>query len=421
MKKNKFNNIIGYDNTKKTLERLIDVLNNPDKYKKLGSTIPHGLMLYGPPGLGKTTFAKEILRLTNRKNYIIRKTKSDGSFMDYISDTFNKAKKNQPSLILLDDLDKYSEDDRRHNNEEFVTVQSLIDDIKNEDIFVIATVNDRYVLPSSLTRSGRFDILIPINYPNEKDSYNIIKHYLKGKKLNKNVNIKNLSYILTSSSCADLEKACNQAGIYAGFENKEEITNDELLRAALELVYDVTIEKDDKEDDYAINTAYHEAGHALVGEVLEPDSVTFITIAKTDSNKMGMTIYHNNDNYFNDIKFMENRITTLLAGKAATEIIYNNCDTGADSDLHRAYGVANRLINDYCMLDFNSRIRDCDEQSEKVKQAKDDNINRLIQNYYIRAKEILIQNIDKLNLLANILKDKKILFKDEIHDILSDI
>ena len=116
---------------------------------------------------------------------------------------------------------------------------------------------------------------------------------------------------------------------------------------------------------------------------------------------------------------MENRIITLLAGKAATEIIYNKCDTGANDDLHRAYDIADRLVDNYCMLDFNSWIRNTDEQSEIVKQTKDENINNIIQRYYNQAKEILIKNNTKLDKLANILHTKKILFQDEIQNIIN--
>ena len=418
MKKELFKNIVGYDNTKKTLERLIDVLNNQEKYKKLGSTIPHGLFLYGHPGLGKTTFSKEILKNVNRKTYTIRKTKSDGSFIDYMTNIFNKAKENQPSIILLDDLDKFAEDDNTKNAEEFVTVQSLIDNIKNEDIFVIATANNRHILPDSLLRSGRFDIKIEIDYPTRKESFDILKHYLKNKKIDKDVNIKNISYILECRSCADFEKVCNQAGIYAGFKNKEKIGNNELLRAALELSYDTNIEELNKEDKYALNTAYHEAGHAIVGECLEPGSISFISIARTDSETKGITKYHKNDNYFDDITFMENRIITLLAGKAATEIIYNKCDTGTESDIRRAYDITARLIDDYCKLDFYSFYRG-ESTSEKVKENKLENINKSVEKYYIKAKEILIENKSKLDNLAIELKNKKILFQDEIQTIIN--
>ena len=184
MKNELFENIIGYKDIKKTLERIIDTLNNPKKYQKLGSSIPHGLLLYGPPGLGKTTFAYEMLEnMKNRKSYILRKTKSDGDFLKEMNLIFNEAKKNQPSTILLDDIDKYSIDDNTANNEEFVAVQSLIDTIKKEDIFIIATANNKFVLPRSLLRSGRFDIKIEITYPSEKEYFEIIKHYLKKKKI----------------------------------------------------------------------------------------------------------------------------------------------------------------------------------------------------------------------------------------------
>lgn len=421
MKKKLFQNIIGYKSNMKVLERLIDVLNHQEKYLKIGSTIPHGLLLYGPPGLGKTTISEEILKNVNRKSYIIRKIKSDGNFIDYMNQIFEDAKNNQPSIILLDDIDKFSEDDSHRNQEEYVAVQSFIDDIKYEDVFIIATANNRNLLPKSLLRSGRFDLQIEIDYPNEEESKELIQYYLKNKKIDDDVNIENLSYILSCISCADLEKVCNQAGIYAAYKNKDKIGNDELLRAALELSYESNIEEFEKEDHYTLNVAYHEAGHALIGEYLEPGSVTFISVMKTNSSKRGFTNYHNNEHYFEDIQFMKNRLITLLGGKAAIEITYQTCDTGANSDLDRAYHLASRFVDSFCMFDFQSWIRDTSQQSEAVKQSKDDHINHLIEEYYNKAKEILLLNKGLLDQLAYQLKDKKILFYEEIHEILKDI
>ena len=192
-KKELFNNIIGYDDIKNTLKKIIDVINNEEKYKKLGCDIPHGLMLYGEPGVGKTTFAYEIINsCPTRKCFVIRKNKADGSFINYINNIFKDAVKNSPSIILLDDLDKYSIDDDKDNKEEFVTIQSLMDDVKKKNVFVIATVNNRRVLPYSLLRSGRFDIQIEIEEPDEEDSYKIIEHYLKKKKVDMNIKILHL-------------------------------------------------------------------------------------------------------------------------------------------------------------------------------------------------------------------------------------
>ena len=420
-KKNEaFENIIGYENEKKLLKRVIDVLNHQDKYKKIGSTIPHGLFIYGPPGLGKSTISQELLnQVNNRKAYIIRKIKSDGEFINYMSDIFALAKKNQPSIILLDDLDKFAElSEDKGNNEEFVAVQSFIDDIKNDDIFIVATANNKNCLPNSLLRAGRFDIKLKIDYPKEKDSVEIFKHYLKNKRIDKSVNVQNVSYILGSASCADLEKVCNQASIYAGFMNKNAIGMDELLRAALEFSYDTNIEDDESEDKYALNTAYHEAGHAVVAEMLEPGSISFITTLKTDSLTKGLTKYWQNDYYWQDIDFMINRLTALLGGRAATEIIYHKCDVGATLDLERAYNIADRLVDNYCLMDFCSWVQRPNDSSEKVKCSRDNNINQLIAKYYHQAKEIIIANQDKLDTLAHLLCDKKIVFQDEIQNIM---
>lgn len=421
MKKEKdmFKDIIGYDDIKMTLTRLIDVLNNKEKYKKIGSTIPHGLFIYGDPGTGKTTFSNAILEsVTNRKSYTIRKTKPDGSFLDYIEEQFDDAIKNQPSIILLDDLDKFAkEEGDTRNQEEFVAIQAQLDRIKKEDVFVIATVNNKTVLPNSLLRSGRFDIKIDIDNPSEKDSLKIIEYYLNKKKLDKNVDTKNISQILVGSSCADLEKVCNQAGIYAGFLNKEKISMDEIIRASLELKYDTNLEDLNKEDKYSLNVAYHEAGHALIGNLLEPGSIGFITIAKNNGNVGGITIYKKNEYYYFDIDFKINRIKSLLAGKAATEIVFNKCDAGAQSDLERAYIIIRDLVDEYCLEDFSSYI--FHDSSNKTKENKDSTVSRLLGEYYREVKTLLISNRKVLDKLANTLNNKKILFANEIDEIIN--
>ena len=168
-----FENIIGYDEIKLTLKRVIDILNNEDKYKELGCQIPNGLLLYGKPGIGKSTIANEFKLCIPRKTFVIRKSKSNGDFMDYISSVFKKAIDNQPALIILDDLDKFAER-IKYNAEEYVAVQTQMDEVKGKDVFIVATANDIRYFPESLLRSGRFDIKIHLETPNEKDSLKII-------------------------------------------------------------------------------------------------------------------------------------------------------------------------------------------------------------------------------------------------------
>ena len=419
MKKEVFGNIIGYEKEKIILKRIIDVLTNQEKYKKLGVKMPHGLLLYGKPGIGKTSISYEIIdNLKGKRNsFVIRKTKSDGDFINHINSIFERAKKEQPSLILLDDLDKFAEDDNSNNNEEFVAVQSLMDDVKKEDIFIIATANNINVLPKSLQRSGRFDIKIELLNPEKDDMKNIIEFYLKNKKISKDVNIQNLAYILDGASCADLEKICNQAGIYAGYKDKKEIGMEELVIASLEWAYDTSINDINEKDKYSINIAYHEAGHALIGMLLEKKLITFVTVVKNISNTKGFTKYQNDDNYFDDIKFMENRIKVLLGGKAATEIVYNKCDTGSNTDIHRAFDIAERFTDHYCKYGFNSWVQRDEEVSEKVKQLKDERMAEILNNYYKEVIKMLLDNREKLDVLAKQINKKKILFQDEIEDI----
>ncbi len=423
VKRELFSNIIGYDDIKKTLKTIVDVLNNEEKYKNLGCSIAHGLLLYGSPGTGKTSIANEILEnAINRQKYIIRKTKSDGDFMEYMNEVFSEAVKNQPALILLDDLDKFAEDDSHSNQEEYVTVQSLIDGIKEDDVFVIATANDYSCLPDSLVRAGRFDIQLEIGNPKEEDAVKIFDYYLKRKKISKDVNIKNISYILTDSSCAELEKVCNQAGIYAGYKNKTEIEMEDLIRASLELKYRTNIEDFSKDDKYSLETAYHEAGHALIGEYFEPGLISFITVTKSNSKIKGMTIYHENEDYFRDIVFMQNRVKMLLAGKAVTEVVFNKCDTGSEADINRAYLIVQRMVDGYCLYDFDSSVNRAvraNDTSERAKENKETSVNKLIKDYYNEVKRVLIEKRDRLDELASRLNNKKILFQDEIRNIVN--
>ncbi len=419
IEKDVFENIIGYDDVKNSLKMIVDVLNNKEKYEKLGCRIPHGLLLHGKPGTGKTSMANCIIDAVNRELFVIRKTSSDGNFVNYINKVFAEAINNQPSIILLDDLDKFSEHENdRSNDEEFVVVQSLIDHVKNKDVFIIATANDVYDLPSSLRRSGRFDIQFKIENPKEAEATKIFEYYLKNKKVDKDINIKNISVVLSGKSCADLEKVCNQAGIYAGYNDKDKIGMEDLLKAALEMQYDCNYISASEEYEDSIKVAYHEAGHALVGELLEKNSVSFITIMKNDGDISGFTSFHENDKYFSSFKCMENRVKTLLAGKAATEIVYNECDVGAGKDLERAFKIVSRFIDDYCLNGFECRTNEGFETSNDTMNNYDKKVRELIDKYYNEVKIMLVEHRKKLDKIANELRKKKVLFQDEIDKLM---
>ena len=309
MKTNAFDKIIGYENIKEELMQITDVLTNPDVYSKLGVAPPAGLLLYGEPGLGKTLMAQCLINACGRYTVTCRKDKPDGDFTKHIKDCFKKAAENAPSILLLDDLDKFSNsDDNRCDTEEYVTVQSCIDEVKGKNVFVLATVNDIRKLPRSLYRAGRFDRIIKITSPTGEDAAKIINYYLSKKKFRVEPDPQFIADVLGGCSCAKLETVINEAGIYAGSERSDIITTEHFIRAAMYIVFNVHENCYSNNADLckSLNDAnsrsaqviYHEAGHAVVSEVLNPGSVTIVSVLGGERSVGGMTVYsdHNSNN-----------------------------------------------------------------------------------------------------------------------------
>ena len=163
--------IIGYSSIKRELRQISDTLKNREAYDKLGVSSPRGLLLYGEPGVGKSLMAAAIIEESGRPAYICRKDKPNGDFVKYIKETFDKAAENAPSIVFLDDMDKFTNGDERHPDaEEYVTVQSCIDEVRGKEVFVLATVNNIRNLPRSLRRAGRFDRTIEVEAPRGRDA-----------------------------------------------------------------------------------------------------------------------------------------------------------------------------------------------------------------------------------------------------------
>lgn len=415
---NKFDKIIGYDAVKIEIERICDIVKNEKKYKTLGVNIPKGLLLYGAPGVGKTLFATCFIDECERKSFVCRKSLPDDEFIKYIKETFDKAKMKAPSIILLDDLDKFANEDEDHKNAlEYVTIQSCIDEIKNDDVFVLATANELHLIPDSLLRAGRFDVRILINTPKGKDAEMIIKHYLETKKSVDSFDVKDLSRILNGRSCAELETIINQAGIYAGFMNKSHIEFEDIIRASIRVVYDAveTIQNESLEDNEMV--AYHEAGHAVISEIVEPCSVTMISVGGFEGNIGGFTSFFRESNYFESIKLMKNRILCLLGGKCAIEVKYGTTDVGCATDIKRAIGIIERIMTQYAGNGFDKCTPRRTKSSNIFEYFQDRVIADELERYYQLTREILINNRVFLDELAKEIKQKKILVAKDIKQI----
>ena len=410
-----FDKIIGYQSIKNELTVLADMMRNGDEYANLGVTMPRGVLLYGEPGVGKTLMANCLIQASGRKAYTLRKDKPDGDFVQAIQETFELARNNAPSIVFLDDLDKFAEDNRRHSNaEEYVTVQSCIDDLE-EDVFVIATANDEDYLPDSLLREGRLGRKIYVANPKGKDAADIIKHYLSRKKCVAEVDPVDIARMLDGDSCARLEAIINEAGIYAGALRKGKIDMDDLMKAVLRVKFNAPESVVDTPYESLRQTAYHEAGHVVVAEVLNQGNTSMVSIIAHDGGVRGITGYYQDETYWDDMANMENRVMGVLGGKAATEVVFGKVDVGANRDLHRAFDIVERFVDNYCATTFDSFVRN--DSGDEVRNRKDLRIAAEMDKYYARAKQILIANRPFLDAVASALLDRKTLVASDIQSI----
>lgn len=412
-----FDKVVGYETIKNELLQICDMIHNKEIYEKMGAKLPHGILLTGDPGVGKTLLSKCFIDESGLKSYIIRRNKSSDDFVKYITATFKEAKKNSPSVIFLDDIDKFANEDIHHRNaEEYIAVQSGIDEVKSSDVFVIATANEPWVLPDSLKRSGRFDKKIKIMYPTDKDANIIIEHYLSDKRISESVNMEDLSNMISFSSCAQLESIINEAAINAAFERKDSIEMDDLVKAVLRTQYysPDNYAKTSAEDINRI--ALHEAGHLVVCEVLEPGSVGIASIRSKGRNSKGGFIH-----CCKELSSRSYNILVSLAGKAAVDLYYSDSfPDGCQSDIEHAFsiirdGVSKSATHGLGMIDvsiarFNEISESMNSRNETVTQAE-------LERYMIQVKNIILKNKNFLEKTAQLLVEKETLLYSDIRKL----
>lgn len=414
-----FDKIIGYEMIKNELQRFVSVLKEPEKYLNLGVKIPSGILLCGYPGLGKTLMAKCFIAETGCKAFTLRKEKPNGAFVDQIKETFENAKRASEgiTIVFLDDMDKFANEDELHRDaEEYVTIQSCIDDCKDEGVFVLATVNDRDCLPESLLRVGRFDKIIELDVPKGRDAELIIRHFLEQKKTMGNIDAEEIYRIMEGNSCAELEAAINEAGIFAGYAGKDKIEQEDILKACIRIVAG-SIEKHDRENlADTKRIAIHEAGHAVIAEVLEPGCVSLVSLCRFTNGIEGFVRKKQSERQRFSKELLEYDVMSDLGGKAAIEMAYVIADVGCYKDIRGAYRKVERFIDDYCVLGFDTFT--CNhEPSQYLLTKKDQLIAAELERYYQNAKRILLENRAFFDAIVEALMEKKTLTWREVQKI----
>lgn len=426
-----FDRIIGYSAVKEELERIADSLKNAEHYRAFGASSPRGLILYGPPGTGKTTMAHCLIKATGRPTFTCRRTEGDEAFIDKMNAVFAEAEANAPSIVFLDDMDKFANSDGMHRDAtEFVAVQGCIDDLRGKEVFVLATANENIKnLPSSLLRPGRFDRRIAVGAPKGEDAVEIIESYLADKPRAGELDPKVIAAMLAGHSCATLETVVNEAAIIAVYERSESITARHMIEASMRAVYHVPSEclYDTERVDLASASAksivvWHEAGHAVMNELLMPESVALVSAKSKRRSHSGFTVtsWRPPENPY---RAEISEVMVLLGGKAAVDVVFGMPDTGADDDIKKAAERLTCLIGPSSTHGFMLHRHDYDtyEDDEHYRDTGQMQFARqcaagvLLEDYYNKTKRALIENRSFLTRIAESLAEKSYLTATEIN------
>ena len=409
-----FDKVIGYESIKLELCQIVDMMKNPERYTALGAEIPRGILLYGDPGLGKTLMATALMNEAGVQTITVRRTKKDGEIVDDIVAAFNFAKANAPAIILLDDMDKFANEDENHRDaEEYVTIQTCIDEIQGSDVLVVATVNNIRKLPSSLTRAGRFDRKIHMDSPDEDDAVDILKHYLEDKPVSKDIDVLDIYKMVNTSSSAEIKTVLNEAAILAGFEACEKVEERHIVEAALRRHYGGPGEK-------TINTSgtevekvvIHEAAHLVVSESLKQGSIGFASIRQVSGGQCGGTVHSCCPGMRRP-----HHIMISLAGKIATEMRFGGIADGCGSDLEDAIDAIIEGLRRSATRGFSHVESRYMSNSDNYYLKMESTINAELERYTVEVKDILLKNNKLLERVAEELKNKQYLLFSDIQRI----
>jgi cell division protease FtsH len=442
-----FEDVAGIDEVKEELKEVVDFLKNPRKFQKTGARIPRGVLLYGPPGTGKTLLAKAIAGEAGVPFFSISGSDFVEMFVGVgaarVRDLFTNAKRNAPCIVFVDELDAVG----RHrgaglgggHDEREQTLNQLLVEMDgfdpNQGVILIAATNRPDILDPALLRPGRFDRRIAVPQPDVVGREAILKVHVRGKPLGKDVDLKVLARRTPGFVGADLANLVNEAALLAARKGKSVIEMEEFEEAIDKVIAGPERKHVIISDREKKIIAYHEAGHALVARSLpNSDPVHKISIIPRGGVALGYTLQlPTEDRYLMSKQELLSRLTMLLGGRVAEEIVFKDVTTGAHDDLKKATEIAREMVCEYGMSEILGPLtlgrkhkevflgRDIAEDrnySEEIAYAIDKEVRAIIDQAYEQAKDIILSHREKLDALANKLIEKEVLNREEIDEVL---
>lgn len=428
----RFNDVAGSEEAKENMQDIIEFLKDPKKFEDFGAKIPRGIILYGPPGTGKTLLAKALAGETGSEfiptsgSYFIEKYVGVGA--SRVRKLFNKARKNSPAIIFIDEIDaiggkrgsgKDTSEDAKTLNQLLVEMDGFND---KENVIVVAATNRLDMLDDALLRAGRFDRHVMVGLPDLNARYKILKVHSKNKPLSPSVDLFQIAKQTVYMSGADLANVINEASIYAIKENCSEITLNHIDKAMNKI-----IAGDEKKDRSNISdtekriTAYHEAGHALIAKLLNKASVPKVSIIPTTKGAAGYTIINPNEKMFQTKKEILNKVSELLGGRASEEIIFGkeNITGGAYNDLQRATKMVVTLIAKYGMSEKLGLVCLDDKEISLGNELILRETKQILDKIYNSTLNYIIDNKNKLQLIAEKLLENEIIDEHDLEKLIA--
>jgi cell division protease FtsH len=446
-----FGDVAGIDQAKLELNEVVDFLKNADRFTAVGAKIPKGVLLVGPPGTGKTLLARAVAGEAGVPFFSISGSEFVEMFVGVgasrVRDLFEQAKSNAPCIVFIDEIDAVGRQRGAGlgggNDEREQTLNQLLTEMDgfegNTGIIIIAATNRPDVLDAALLRPGRFDRQVVVDRPDYAGRSEILKVHARGKTLAKDVDLDKIARRTPGFTGADLSNLLNEAAILAARRNLTEISMDE-INDAIDRVL-AGPEKKDRVMSEKRKTlvAYHEAGHALVGALMpDYDPVQKISIIPR-GRAGGLTWFTPSEDRMDtglySRSYLENQMAVALGGRIAEEIIFGEEEvtTGASNDLQQVARVARQMITRFGMSDRLGPValgrqqgnmflgRDIMSErdfSEETAAAVDEEVRKLVDVAYLRAKDVLVSNRHILDLIAQMLVDKETVDADELQEIL---
>ena len=437
--KTTFENVAGLEGAKEEVQEIVDFLKNPKKYTSLGGKIPKGALLVGPPGTGKTLLAKAVAGEADVPFFSLSGSDFVEMFVGVgasrVRDLFKKAAEKSPSIIFIDEIDAIGRARGKNsmtggNDERENTLNQLLTEMDgfgtDVNVIVLAATNRADVLDSALMRAGRFDRQIYVDLPNINEREEIFKVHINPLKLAEDVNIGFLAQQTPGFSGADIANMCNESALIAARNGKKAIHHQDFLDAVDRIVGG--LEKKNKvitpKEKKVI--AFHEAGHATISWMLEHAAPLVKVTIVPRGQSLGAAWYLPAERMIVQTEQMLDEMCATMGGRAAEKVIFNKISTGALSDLEKVTKQARAMVTVYGLNSEIGNVTYYDSSgndgfvkpySEETGKKIDEEISMMIEAQYERAIQILEGNKDKLTVLADLLLEKEVIFKDDLEKI----